>query len=217
MITVHHLARSRSIRIPWLLEELGLEYEIAHHARHPETGLAPDALFKLHPLGKSPLIEDDGTVIAESGAIIEYLLDQYGEGRLRPPEGSAQRQTYNYWMHAAEGSFMNIMVMSMLVGLADTRPKDAAAQRRRVMDRIGDSYVGASLGRLLPHVEEALGSHPFFAGDAFTAADIQMGFVMLRLAGEQGFAAQTYLNCARWMAEISARPAYISAMQRAGL
>lgn len=209
MITLHHLERSRSIRVPWLLEELGLEYELVRHARDGTTNLAPPELLRLHPLGKAPLIEDGGRVIAESGAILEYLLDEYGQGRLRPQRGTDEYLRYSYWMHAAEGSFMNLLVAAMLFGRAGADTEAAKA--------IQANYLGPSVARLLPHVEEELGRGGHFAGGEFTAADVQMGFAMMGMAGAEGFSAESHPNCARWMKEMQARPAFGRAVERAGL
>lgn len=114
MLIVHHLENSRSQRVLWLLEELGLEYEVKRYQRDPETMLAPPELKKVHPLGKSPVIEDEGNIVAESGAIIEYLLDRYGQGRLRPQAGTPERLRFTYWLHYAEGSAMPPLLLSLV-------------------------------------------------------------------------------------------------------
>ena len=120
MVTVHHLENSRSQRILWLLEELGLEYEITKYARDPKTNLAPPELQKLHPLGKAPLVTDGDKTLAESGAIIEYLVDNYDDGRLRPADGTPLRLSYNYWLHYAEGTFMPLMILSLIISRIET-------------------------------------------------------------------------------------------------
>ena len=115
MITVHHLENSRSQRIIWLLEELGIDYEIKRYGRDKQTGLAPPELLDVHPLGKAPVITDGDRTVAESGAIIEYLMYEYDDGRLRPEEGTAERLAYNYWLHYAEGTFAPLMILSLVL------------------------------------------------------------------------------------------------------
>ena len=122
MITVHHLNNSRSQRVLWLLEELGLPYEIEHYQRDPKTMLAPDALLKVHPLGKSPVVTDDGVTVAESGAIIEYLVERYGKGALVPPPGTPEKMRYTYWMHFAEGTAMPPLVMKLVFNRIERGP-----------------------------------------------------------------------------------------------
>ena len=120
MLIVHHLENSRSQRILWLLEELGVEYEIKAYKRDPETSLAPPDMRDVHPLGKAPMITDGDVTIAESGAIIEYLMDTYDDGTLRPPAGTPERRTWTYWLHYAEGSFMPLMILSLIVNRIET-------------------------------------------------------------------------------------------------
>jgi glutathione S-transferase len=165
MITVHHLDDSRSQRILWLLEELGIPYEIRQHKRDPRTRLAPPELKQVHPLGKSPVIEDSGRVIAESGAIMEYILRRYGNGRLQPAPTDAKYDDYVHWMHYAEGSGMPALIIRINVA----RVGEAAAA---ALPRL-DSEVALQLG----YLNSALEGQPYILGNDLTAADIQLSFV----------------------------------------
>lgn len=202
MIIVHHLDDSRSQRILWLLEELEIPYAIRHHRRDPKTRLAPPILKEIHPLGKSPVIEDDARVIAESGAIIEYLLRHYGQGRLQPSPSSAAYDAYVHWLHYAEGSAMPALIVRLNVA----RVGNAAAASLPRLD--------AEIALQLEYIDGALRGHDYILGDDFTAADIQLSFVGELTAARFGIGA--YPNIAAWVARFQARPAYKAALARGG-
>ena len=163
MITVHHLEHSRSQRVLWLLEELRVPYTVKRYARHPVTRLAPAELRAVHPLGKSPVIDDDGRVVAETGAIIEYLVERYGHGALVPPAGSDEALRYRYWLHFAEGSAMPMLVMTLLFNrLSSAMPSESAAQ----VTGLQQSYVDPQRAAHLDLLEAELSRSTWLAGDA---------------------------------------------------
>jgi glutathione S-transferase len=202
MLTVHHLNDSRSQRILWLLEELEAPYEIAFYQRDSATRLAPPELKALHPLGKSPVLTDDGATIIESGAIIDYILRHHGGGRLAPASGSADYEAYVQWLHYAEGSAMLPLMLKLYCG----RLGEAAAP---LAPRI-DSEIGNHLG----YVESALAGRDWLVGDGLTGADIQMSFVG-EIAGPYGLRA-AYPNIDAWVKRFQARPAYQRALEKGG-
>jgi glutathione S-transferase len=217
VITVHHLNNSRSQRILWLMEELGLPYEIIRYQRDPATMLAPAALRAVHPLGKSPVITDGALTLAESGAIIEYLVERYGNGRLIPPPGTPERLRYTYWLHYAEGSAMP----PLLLKLAFTRvagapmPFFARPIARRIADGALRSFVDPQIARHLDYMEGELGKSLWFAGDELTAADVQMSFPLEAAASRGGLDASRP-RLAAFLERIHARPAYARALERGG-
>src|SRR5579863_3620482 len=170
MITVHHLNNSRSQRVLWLLEELGVAYEVKRYERDAKTMLAPAALLAVHPLGKSPVIVDGTVTVAESGAIVEYLIDRYGEGRLRPPPGTPERLRYTYWLHYAEGSAMPPLLLGLVAGRLGEAAKPALP------------YVSAQIKLHFDYVEAELAQSPWLAGVELTGADIMMSFPLERAA-----------------------------------
>jgi glutathione S-transferase len=204
MITVHYLNNSRAQRILWLLEELVLEYEIKRYERDPKTMLAPESLHEIHPLGKSPVITDDGLTLAESGAIIEYLVERYGGGRLAPKLGTPERLRYKYWLHYAEGSAMPLLVMKLIFdnfGLGDS-----SASRE---------FIAPQIKLHFDYIESELGKSTWFVGEEFTAADLQMSFPLEAVEAQVGLDASRpklvgFLEC------IHARPAYQRALARGG-
>jgi glutathione S-transferase len=202
MIIVHHLDDSRSQRILWLLEELGLSYEIRHHKRHPQTRLAPPELKGIHPLGKSPVIEDHGRVIAESGAIVDYVLRRYGNGRLAPAPSDPDYEDYVYWMHYAEGTGMPALIVRINVG----RVGGAAAP---VLRRL-DEEVALQLG----YLNDALKGRRYILGNELSAADIQLSFIG-ELAGAR-FGIDGYPEIKAWVQRFRARPAYQVALAKGG-
>ena len=216
MIVVHHLENSRSQRVLWLLEELGQPYEIVEYQRDPQTLLAPPALKKVHPLGKSPVVVDEGRTIAESAAILEYLVDAYGKGSgLKPAEGTPERLRYTYWLHYAEGSAM----APLLLGLVFMRlPKAVPFLVRPVVkalsDKVRSSYVAPQIRLHLDWMESELAKAPWFAGDAFTAADIQMSYPVEAASLRAGLGEHPKL--ADWLARIHARPAWARALAKGG-
>ena len=204
MIRVHHLNNSRSHRVLWLLEELNVPYEVIGYQRDPATMLAPPELKKIHPLGKSPVIEDGERVLAESGAILEYLVGKYGGGKLAPAAGSAEHVRYLHWFHFAEGSAMP----PLLLKLYFTRVVPAPAP---VMDRV-NSQIAAQLD----YMDGALSTSPHFAGAEFTAADIQMSFPVIAAASRGGLdAGRPHLW--QWLNAMQQRPAFLRANERGGV
>jgi len=175
--TVHHLENSRSHRILWLLEELGVDYEIERYERNPETMLAPPELREVHPLGKSPVIADGDRTVAESGPILEYFLDGYGDGNLRPDRGTDAYLQYRYWMHYAEGSAMSKLVLKLVFDqLPDRAPWLIGPLLRPVSRMVNAEYIGPEIDRHVAFWAGELEGQPYFVGETFTAADIQMSY-----------------------------------------
>jgi glutathione S-transferase len=202
MIIVHHLNESRSQRILWLLEELGLSYEIQPYFREEHTKMAPPELRKIHPLGKSPVISDHGKVIAESGAIIDYLIRRHGDGRLEPERSSDAYDDYVHWLHYAEGS---AVVPFIVQPIANAYGKVSAPLRRR---------VAAELDLHMSYIDASLDGQDYLLGNELTGADIQMSFVG-ELAGAKGDRS-IYPNVDTWVRRLQARPAYKLAIERGG-
>jgi glutathione S-transferase len=217
MIVVHHLNNSRSQRVLWLLEELGLPYEIRRYQRDRRTMLAPPELRAVHPLGKSPVIEDGGQVLAESGAIIDYLAERYGEGRLVPPAGTPERERYRYWLHFAEGSAQPPLLLKLLFDRVETGPMPFFARpiARAIARRAKDAYVLPNIERNLDFMEGELAKHEWFAGPAFSAADVQMSFPLEAAVVRGGLDARRPRLMA-FLERIHARPAYRRAIERGG-
>jgi glutathione S-transferase len=217
MITVHHLNNSRSQRVLWLLEELGVDYEVKRYERDPKTMLAPPALRTVHPLGKSPVITDGDLTLPESGAIIEYLVGRYGAGRLVPPAASRERMLYSYWLHYAEGSLMPPLLLKLVFTQIPRAPMPALVRPfvRRIADGVRERFVEPQIKLHLDYLEGELGKTSWFAGSDFTAADIQMSFPV------EGAAARGGLNASRpkllaFLERIHARPAYQRALEKGG-
>ena len=218
MITVHHLNNSRSQRVLWLLEELGVPYEIKKYQRDAKTMLAPPELTRVHPLGKSPVITDNNVTVAESGAIIEYLLETYGTGRLVPPVGSEDRRRFTYWMHFAEGSAMPPLLLKLIfdrIGSGQGMPFFVKPIAKGIAAKVKGLMVEPNLKRQLDFMEGELNRSEWFAGADFTAADIQMSFPIEAAAQRAG------LDMSRprlmgYLKKIHARPAYKRALERGG-
>ncbi|WP_374294181.1 glutathione S-transferase family protein [Sphingomonas sp.] len=202
MIVVHHLENSRSQRILWMLEELGLPYEVKRYERDPKTMLAPRELRAVHPLGKSPVIEDDGAVVAETGAIVEYLVEK-ADGRLGAPSHREAALRYRFWLHYAEGSLMPPLLLLLVLG------------RIPLMGKAAIKRVQPMLDRHLDYVEAELARRPWFAGDQMTAADIMMSFP-LEAARQRGGLNESRLATMAWLGKIHARPAYQAALAKGG-
>jgi glutathione S-transferase len=210
MLTVHHLNNSRSQRVLWLLEELGVPYEIVRYQRQPSM-LAPKELRALHPLGKSPVITDGGNTIAESGAIVET----YGNGRLIPPPRTPERLRYTYWLHYAEGSAMPLLLQKLLFTLAPKRvPGLLRPFVKPVFDRMLATLVDPQLKQHIAFWEDELSRSEWFAGNDFSAADIQMSFPLEAASARAGFANAP--KAAAWLGRIHARPAYQRALEKGG-
>lgn len=221
MINVHHLDHSRSQRVLWMLEELGLPYQLVNYQRDAGTWLAPSSLRAVHPLGKSPVLQDDGLVLAESGAILEYLADRYDSTRQLSPEllpaQAAERVRYRYWMHYAEGSAMPPLLLSLVFARVRKAPMPFFARpiARGIADKVMNSFVGPQLKLHLDWMERELGQSPWFAGERFTAADIQMSFPIQAAATRAGSMA-AYPKLQGFLQRIQLRPAYQRATERGG-
>jgi glutathione S-transferase len=216
MIVVHHLENSRSQRVLWLLEELELDYRIERYARDPVTQLAPPALKKVHPLGKSPVMTDDGRTIAESGAIIEYLVERYGNGALQPAAGSDDALRCRYWMHYAEGTLMPLLVMSLIFSRVERAPWPVRPIARAISGQVRKAYLGPNLSANLAFVEQELGRSPWFAGESLSIADIQMSFPLEAAGLRSGADAATRPRTQAFVQRIRARPAYQRALEKGG-
>ena len=217
MISVHHLENSRSQRILWLLEELGLEYQIVHYKRDKATGLAPPELTAVHPLGKSPVVSDGDITVAESGAIIEYLVGRYDEGRLLPAEGSPERLAYTYWLHYAEGSFMPLMIMSLIMRRIETAPMPFFVKpvARGIVGKVRGGYLDPNVRRNLDFMESSLAGSDWFCGAHMTAADIQMSFAVEAAAVRTDLPSECP-RLAAFLDRIRALPAYQAALEKGG-
>jgi len=216
VITVHHLNNSRSQRVLWLLEELGLEYEIKPYQRDRRTMLAPPELRAIHPLGKSPVITDGDLTLAESGAIIEHLSDRYGAGRMAPAFGSPERVAYLYWLHFAEGSAMPPLLLKLIFDrIKRSAPLLVRPIARAIADKALDSFVLPNLQRNLDFMESELRRHEWFAGERFTSADIQMSFAV-EAARTRGGLDEKRPKLMGYLEKIHSRPAYLRALERGG-
>ncbi len=217
MIIVHHLNNSRSQRVLWLLEELGLDYDIKRYQRDPKTLLAPPALREVHPLGKSPVLADGDVTLAESGAIIEYLIERHGNGRLRPPAGTPERVRYTYWLHFAEGSAMPPLVMKLVFDRIEKGPMPFFVRplARVIAGRVKKGFIEPNIARQLDYIEAELEQRPWFAGADFSAADIQMSFPVEAAAARGGLDARRP-RLMDWLARIHAREPYRRALERGG-
>ena len=217
MIVVHHLNNSRSQRVLWLLEELGLDYEIRHYQRDPDTMLAPPELRAVHPLGKSPVVTDGDLTLAESGAIVEYLVDRYGNGRFAPQPGSRERLRYTYWLHYAEGSAMPPLLLKLVfqrVGSA-RMPFLIKPVARAIAANVQRSFVDPQIKLHLDFMEAELAKNNWFAGEEFSAADIQMSFPIEAAVARAGLDASRP-RLMSWLEAIRARPAYRRALEKGG-
>ena len=217
MITVHHLNNSRSQRVLWLLEELGLPYEIEKYERDAKTMLAPPALLEVHPLGKSPVITEDGLTVAETGAIVEYLIEHHGRGRLAPAIGTPERLRWRYWLHFAEGSAMPPLLLKLIFERIKVSPMPFFAKpiAKGICNRVLAAMVEPNLTRQLDFMEAELGKSEWFAGNDFSAADIQMSFPVEAAAQRAGLDASRPRLMA-FLKRIHVRPAYKKALARGG-
>lgn len=217
MLTIHHLENSRSQRILWLLEELGLEYEIRSYARDKKTGLAPPELLAIHPLGKAPVITDGNNTVAESGAIIEYLVGKYDQGRLLPAADTPARLAYTYWLHYAEGSFMPLMIMSLIMSRIESAPMPFFVKpiARGIVAKVRAGYLGTNITRHLAYMEKELDKSIWFCGDTLTAADIQMSFA-IEAAAVRTNLSEKCPNLDAFLARAHALPAYHAALEKGG-
>lgn len=218
MITLHHLENSRSQRILWLLEELGVEYEIKRYERDPKTNLAPDSLKAVHPLGKSPLITDGGKVIAESGVIISYLIRTYGKDLdLIPEAGSKAEDQAEYWLHFAEGSLMPYLVMTLVFNKIKTSPMPFFVRpiAKAIANQVLQSFVTPNVESTMTFINDHLNRNTWFAGDKMTAADFQMIFP-LEAAMSRSAAAKAMPAIAKYVERVHATPTYQAALKKGG-
>lgn len=226
MIILHHLDRSRSQRVLWLLEELGLPYQLVRYQRNPVTRLAPPELKSIHPLGKSPVIVDDGQVIAESGAILEYLVERYGNtappelGQLQPPPGSPAHQQTRFWMHYAEGSLMNWLVMKLVFITLPTQPMPFFVRpiAREICRRTLRQLIAPNLDSALEFMESHLATHSWFAGDTLSIADFQMSFAVEAALSDidPETAVRQYPALHAYQNRLHTRPAWQRALTKGG-
>jgi glutathione S-transferase len=216
MVVVHHLENSRSQRVLWLLEELGIPYDVKRYERNPHSMLAPPELLKIHPLGKSPVIVDDGVTVAESGAIIGYLVDKYGSGRLIPPVATEERLRYTYWMHYAEGSLMTPMLLKLIFGRVASAPAwPISIIARGIAASVDKAFIAPNVKVHLDFIESELSGRAWFAGNEFTAADVQMSFP-LELAVVRAGLDASRPKLMGFLERIHARDTYKRALERGG-
>ena len=217
MIVVHHLNNSRSQRVLVLLEELGLDYQVVNYTRTPGSGFAPETLRAIHPLGKAPVIVDGDLVLAESGAILEYLITRYGDGRLMPPVGTPEGVRALYWMHYAEGSAMPNLLLKLVFDQLETGPVPFYVRPvvRGLARAVKAAFVEPQLIRHFDFLEAELAGRPWFAGEMFTVADIQMSFPVEAAVARAGLN-QTRPRLLDYLARIHARPAWARAIERGG-
>lgn len=216
MITVHHLEHSRSQRVLWLLEELGVPYEIKAYSRDPKTMLAPPELRAVHPLGKSPVIVDDGVTVAETGAIVEWILERHAGGRLAPPAGTPERARLTYWLHYAEGSAMPPLLLKLVfMRLATGVPFLLKGLVGAIAGRAQSSFIDPQLKAHADYWEAELSKSEWFAGPDFSAADIMMSFP-LEAAASRGGALEGRPHVKAFLDRIHARPAYRRALEKGG-
>jgi glutathione S-transferase len=217
MIVLHHLNNSRSQRILWLLEELNLEYEVKIYQRDSTTNLAPNTLTLIHPLGKSPIITDGDVTVAESGAIIEYLIGTYCKGQLIDPQrGNEVHRQYTYWLHFAEGTLMPPLVAKLVLDKVRTHAKPFFVKiiANKIVDKLMASYYGPIIAKNMDFIESHLAHNAWFAGDQLSGADIQMSFP-LEAAVARGNG-KNFPNIAKFVEDIHARPAYQAALEKGG-
>ena len=219
MITLHHLNNSRSQRILWLLEELNLEYRIERYQRDPVTIMAPDSLKAVHPLGKSPVISDDATnvTLAESGAIIEYLIQTYGQERLCPSAGSPAYWQYIYWLHFTEGSLMPPLVMNLVLTKMKESPMPFFVKpiAKMIADKIVEKFSGPNIKRSLDFIEQHLSQNTWFCGEQMSGADIQMSFP-LEASVARGAIGENYPHILAYVKRFQALPAYQKGLEKGG-
>ncbi len=204
MLTLHHLEYSQSFRILWLLEALGAEYELKSYNRDPESNLAPDDYKALSPLGTAPVVTDGDLVLAESNAIIDYILDSYPESPLNPAAGHKDRARHLFWYHSSPGSLMNLQSIAMILGLLEARsPWPISALLKSVFGQVRKLFLNPRLAAMLKLMEDDLGTQPFFGGDQFTSADITLVYPMYA-ARDKGLFESGFPNVNAWFERIEA-------------
>jgi glutathione S-transferase len=216
IVTVHHLDNSRSQRVLWLLEELGVPYRVLHYQRDKQTLLAPPELLKVHPLGKSPVITDGEHTVAESGAILEYLVDTYGNGRFRPAAGTPELLRYRYWLHFAEGSAMPPLLMKLVFDTVERRaPLLVRPIAAGIAQQVKGRLVQPNIDRQLAFMEAELGKSAWFAGEQITAADVQMSFPVLAAQARGGLDGR-HPRLQAYLQRFQDRPAWRKALEQGG-
>ena len=223
MLTLHHLETSRSHRILWLLQELGVPYELRRYQRDPATRLAPPELKKIHPLGKSPVLTDGELVVAESGAILEYLAECYGAqapaelAHLEPARGTPAHRQCRFWMHYAEGSLMNWLVMQLVFDSIPRQPMPFFVRpvARALCAGVQEKLIQPNVQAALAFMENHLAQHRWFAGEHLSLADFQMSFAV-EAALARGTAASAWPHLQAYLQRIQARPAYQRALEKGG-
>ncbi len=217
MITLHHLENSRSQRILWLLEELDLDYEIKHYARNEKTQLAPPELKQVHPLGKSPVLEDKGSMLAESGCVIDYLCRKYGKDWL-PRRNSGAYTDCQFWLHYAEGSVMPPLLMQLVFDKVKTAPMPFFIRpiAKGIADKVLSSFVHPNIKTHFDFIEQHLSDKKWFLGNDISAADIQMSFPLSAALSQQQKLADNYPHITAWVKRFQARPAYQRALEQGG-
>lgn len=217
MLTLHHLNNSRSQRILWLLEELGVDYNIEHYQRDSTTNLAPESLRAVHPLGRSPVLTTPEGAIAESGAIVEYLVRKHGKTSFTSPESGENLQQYLFWLHFAEGSLMPPLVARLVLEKArqkGAKPFFIKPITNKLIDGILNAYYGPNLAQSLSYVESYLAHHTWFAGEQPTGADVQMIFPLESLVASGN--AKDFPAIREYVKRVHARPAYKQALEKGG-
>lgn len=215
MLVLHHLEYSQSFRILWLLEELGVEYELKHYARDKKTLLAPDEYKKLSPLGSAPVISDGELVLAESSAIIDYILDVHPNEQLRPIVGSSERVDYLFWFHAAQASLMPIVLMDGVFSIIQTRaPAILRPLLRAIFNKAKEGFSKPRINKLLQKADSDLSAKPWFAGDCLTAADIVLIYPM-EVLHSSGYL-DSYPNIKAWFTRVYESPSFKSALEKDG-
>ena len=217
MITVHHLADSRSQRVLWLLEELELDYEVVRYERDRATYLAPASLKRVHPLGKSPVITDDTNVVAETGHIVDYVVRCHGLGRLAPEIGTPEYERYQYWLHYAEGSLMPPLLLQLVFDSVETRaPLLAKPVAKAIAGQVKKQFIRPQQALHFDYLESCLAAHPWFVGDSFTAADVMLSFPVEAAAARGVLRNDRHPQLLAFVDRIHARPAYKQALSRGG-
>lgn len=216
MIILHHLEYSQSFRVLWLLEELGVEYELKKYNRNPETHLAPEEYKKLSPLGTAPVITHNNLVLAETGAIVEYILDLYPNPEISPPAHSPNRVQHLFWFHAAQGSMMPLILMEALFQIIQEQtPSILNIVIRPVLAKASQGFIKTRMDKLLEKAEEDLRANDWFGGKALTTADILLSYP-IEAASMRGYLSDDYPNTRAWLQRIYNRPAFQSAKDKDG-
>ncbi len=216
MITVHHLNNSRSQRVLWLLEELEIPYTIKFYERDKKTMLAPPELKQIHPLGKSPVVTDGDLVVAESGAIVDYLIRRYGKGKMKPQDGTKEDVRYSYWLHYAEGTLMPPLLLSLIFSQIPKQPMPFFVRpiANQIAKAVKSSFIFPQIKLNLDFVENELSNRDWFAGDDITGADIMMSFPLEAAGARVGDESRPAIR--RFLSRIQSRPAYQEAVRKGG-